>query len=263
MAEFVTSVSDVQDGVVVLRGYSLEDIMRQRSHTDGIFLSLIGRLPEPGERAVVDAVLNSLLDHGFVASTITAARYAASGNPQVVSAVAAGVLAAGSNTLSPEHSYRLLDEAAAARADQGLDYDDAATAVVQRYVDARRRVPGMGHPVHKSADFRADVLYELAEKHGVAGDAIWQSQAIHRAVAAVTGKNLPLNIDGALAAVGKDLGWSSEQTVCFALLSVLPGLMGHVVEELEQGKPLRYIHDGEYAGRPLTALPDAAGSVPA
>lgn len=171
--------------------------------------------------------------------------------------MAAGILAAGSNTLSPEHSYALLDEAAAVRREQGLDYDGAARVVVQRYKDAGRRVPGMGHPTHKVSDFRADVLYELADQQGLAGEAINQSRALQRAVAEITGKNLPLNIDGALAAVGIDLGWSCNQTVCFALLSVLPGLMGHVVEEIDQGRPLRYITDGEYVGPPMSVLPPA------
>jgi hypothetical protein len=45
------------------------------------------------------------------------------------------------------------------------------------------------------------------------------------------------------------------QTVAFALLSVLPGLMGHVVEEIETGKPLRYITSGEYVGDDVKPLP--------
>ncbi|HEY5840484.1 MAG TPA: citrate/2-methylcitrate synthase [Mycobacterium sp.] len=255
MPEFTTTVSEVLDGGVNLRGFSLEEIMRHRSYTDGAFLALIGRLPSAPERVVVNGVLSSLLDHGFVASTITAARYAASGNPQVVTSVAAGILAAGSNTLSPEDSYELLDTAATVRQDQGLDHDDAARVVVQRYKDAGRRVPGMGHPTHKVSDFRADVLYELADQQCLTGDAINQSRALQRAVVELTGRKLPLNIDGALAAVGMDLGWSSNQTVCFALLSVLPGLMGHVIEEIDQGRPLRYITDGEYTGAALSPLP--------
>jgi citrate synthase len=135
------------------------------------------------------------------------------------------------------------------------------TAVLEtRQTTCSAATPSMtDNSVHKSADFRATVLYEIAEEHGVAGDAIRQSQALQRAVVSVTGKKLPLNIDGALAAVGRDLGWSSDQTVCFALLSVLPGLMGHVIEELENGKPLRYIYDGDYVGPPLTSLPVESG----
>jgi glycerol-3-phosphate responsive antiterminator len=39
-----------------------------------------------------------------------------------------------------------------------------------------------------------------------------------------------------------------------AVLSVLPGLMGHVIEEITEGRPLRHITDGEYVGNSLTSL---------
>jgi hypothetical protein len=55
-----------------------------------------------------------------------------------------------------------------------------------------------------------------------------------------------------LAAIGRDLGLSANQTVAFAVLSVLPGLMAHVIEEIEIGRPLRYIQDGDYVGAPMT-----------
>lgn len=252
LPEFSTRVSDVREGVVVLRGHSLEEVMRGMTYTEGAFLSIVGRPPTRSERTVVDTVLNSLLDHGFVASTITAARYVASGNPQFVPAVAGGLLAAGSNTLSPEHSFELLEEAAVLRRERDVDVDVAAQELVARYVTARRRLPGFGHPVHKTGDFRADIVFEVARGEGLAGVGIRQYEALHRAFVAHTGKtNVPINIDGALAAVGADMGWTAHQTVAFAVLSVLPGLMGHVIEEIEDGKPLRHIRDGEYIGAPL------------
>lgn len=251
MAYFSTSVSEVTDGVVNLRGYSLAEVMRKATYTQGAFLSITGRLPTPAEARLVDGILNSLLDHGYVASTITAARYIASGNPQFIPAVAGGILAAGSNTLSPEHSFHLLDRTAELRGDGTLE--EGAELVVEEYAAARRRLPGFGHPTHKTSDFRADILFELAAELGLDGESIRQFQAIHRAFVAKTGKTtIPINIDGALAAIGRDLGWSANQTVAFAVLSVLPGLMGHVIEEIETGRPLRYIQDGDYVGEPLT-----------
>ncbi|GAB92364.1 citrate/2-methylcitrate synthase [Gordonia rhizosphera] len=255
MAEFLTSVSQVEAGQVLLRGFSLETVMRRLTYTEGAFLSIIGRLPTPAEARLSDAILTSLLDHGFVASTITAARYIASGNPQMIPATAGGLLAAGSNTLSPEHSYALLAHARSLREQRGLDIDGAADAIVAEYTSARKRLPGFGHPVHKSSDFRTDVVFEVAEELGLAGDGIAQYRALLRAFVAKTGKTgIPINIDGGLAAVGWDLGWTANQTVAFAVLSVLPGLMAHVVEEIDQGKPLRYILDGEYIGAPQQEL---------
>ncbi|GAA1515725.1 citrate/2-methylcitrate synthase [Nocardioides humi] len=256
MPTFHTRVSEVGPGSVNLRGYPLAEVMRELTYAEGAFLSIIGRLPTDAERRLVDVTLNSLLDHGYVASTITASRYIASGNPQFVPAVAGGLLAAGSNTLSPEHSYGLLRAAADLRAAEGLDFIGAAHRVVEGYVQERRRLPGFGHPVHKSSDFRADIVFEVAHELGLAGDGVRQFEALHQAFVALTGKqNIPINIDGALAAVGSDLGWSSDQTVAFALLSVLPGLMAHVIEEINEGVPLRYIEDGDYAGPPESPLP--------
>jgi citrate synthase len=264
MAEFRTKVSEVEAGSVRLRGYELEDVMRRLSYTEGAFLSIIGRLPSAGERRLCDAVLNSLLDHGFVAATITAARYIASGNPQMIPSTAGGLLAAGSNTLSPEHSYALLARARSIRTDQDVDIDEAARIIVAEYTATRKRLPGFGHPVHKSSDFRTDVVFDLAEELGLSGDGVAQYRALLREFVAQTGKTgIPINIDGGLAAIGWDMGWSANQTVAFAVLSVLPGLMAHVVEEIEEGKPLRYILDGEYVGeshRDLDeALPLSAG----
>lgn len=259
--EFTTEVSDVGEGVVVLRGYSLEEVMRRLTYTEGAFLSIIGRLPSAAETQLTDAILNSLLDHGFVASTITAARYIASGNPQFVPAVGGGLLAAGSNTLSPEHSYKMLARALELR--DACDGDDAqaAGALVDEFKNSGRRLSGFGHPIHKTSDFRADVLFALAEKLGLNGDGIAMYKAIDKAFVEKTGRTgIPINIDGALAAVGFDLGWSANQTVAFALLSVLPGLMGHVIEEIETGKPLRYIKDGEYVGASLAPLPEDYGT---
>jgi citrate synthase len=251
MAYFSTAVSQVTEGVVNLRGYSLADVMKDATYAQGAFLSITGRMPSRDETRLIDTILNSLLDHGYVASTITAARYIASGNPQFIPAVAGGILAAGSNTLSPEHSFHLLDHTAELRGDGTLE--EGAERVVDEYVSAKKRLPGFGHPTHKTSDFRADILFDRAAELGLDGESIGQFQAIDRAFRAKTGKtNIPINIDGALAAIGRDLGWSANQTVAFALLSVLPGLMAHVIEEIETGRPLRYIQDGDYVGDPLT-----------
>lgn len=263
MTSFQTAVSEVGAGRVNIRGCSQEEIMRRLDYAEGTFLTLVGRLPSPAEARLVNAMLLSLLDHGFVAATITAARYIASGNPQFVPAVAGGLLAAGANTLSPEHSCELIERARALREEGDLSDADAADRVVEELLDAGLRVPGLGHPVHRDGDFRATVLFELAEELELAGDATRLYLAIHAAFVARTGKTtIPINIDGCLACLGMDLGLSPRQTVSIALLGVLPGLMAHVDEEIEQGVPLRYITDGEYVGAPERPLTESVPTSP-
>jgi len=252
---FRTGISEVTDGVVNLRGYSLDDVMRTMDSAGGAFLCIFGRLPSPAEKALLNPILNSLLDHGFVASTISAARYVASGNPELVPAVAGGLLAAGSNTVSPQHSFEVLKEAARLRRERSLDFDQAAKEIVSGFRASGRRLPGFGHPTHKHSDFRATTLFEIATDCHAAGPGIKQFEAIHTALHQSSGKQLPINIDGALAAVGYDFGWTVRQTVALAILSVLPGIVAHAIEEIEDGRPLRHIA-GTYdvpAIRPLPA----------
>lgn len=247
--DFTTTVSDVREGAVILRGYSLEDVMTSCTYTEGAFLTIVGRLPGAAERRLLDAVLTSLLDHGFVASTVAAGRYIASGNPQLVPAVAGSLLAAGRNTVSPEHSFGLLQRAFELQAEHGWDATTAAAAVVDETLAAGARLPGFGHPTHKSGDFRATVIFELADELGLAGRACEMYQLVYQAMTVRSGKRgIPINIDGCMACVGYDLGLNANQVVSFALLSVLPGLMAHIIEEIDAGIPLRHITHGAYEG---------------
>ncbi|MGW4561216.1 citrate/2-methylcitrate synthase [Streptomyces sp. NPDC004561] len=109
-----------------------------------------------------------------------AARYIASGNPQFVPAVAGGVLAAGSNTVSPEHFDPLLRCAEEIRERDACYFDEAAATVVQEYMAAERRVPGFGHSAHKSSDFRADILFDAADKAGLTDKASLTGESVLR-----------------------------------------------------------------------------------
>lgn len=255
MSEFSTEISTVEPGRVLIRGYSHEEIIGKLPYAQATYLTMVGRLPTDDEGAVIDAMLTSLLDHGWVASTITAARYIASGNPQFIPAVAGGILAAGRNTLSPEHSFKLLDEVAEEREARSASTAEAARTVVAERVARRERIPGLGHPVHRVSDFRSNVLFALAKEHNVAGDSVEIIESVREATHEVTGRLLPINIDGCLAAIGRDLGLSANQVSGFAVLGVLPGLMAHVIEEIETGVPLRFIRDGQYTGPDYRPLP--------
>lgn len=257
MSVFRTAISDVEHGRVTIRGYSHQEIIGRLPYATATFLTIAGRLPSQAEARLLDAMLTSLLDHGFVAATVSAARYAASGNPQLVPAVAAGLLAAGENTLSPEHAYALIGEARELRAAHSWDDRRTAEAIVERSRRERRRLPGFGHPIHRDGDFRAIVLFDLAAELGLSGDAVALYRTIHEEFVRQTGRtSIPINIDGCLACLGMDLGLTAKQTVAIALLAVLPGLMAHVIEEIDEGVPLRFIGDGEYVGEPDRPLPD-------
>src|SRR6266498_560467 len=99
METWRTAIVDAGPDHIRVRGHDVLDLMRETTFTDLIFLLHHDRLPTPGERRLVDAILIGVADHGAGAPSCAAARLAASGNRQsLAAAVAAGVL-----TIGDEH----------------------------------------------------------------------------------------------------------------------------------------------------------------
>lgn len=256
--EWQTKISRVMEGKAIIHGYSHEALIGDHSYAEGVFLTLRGELPTKQEARMMDAMLMSLLDHGFVAASVLAARYCASGNPQLVPGTAAGLLTAGSNTISPQHSAEFLDNAVKMMRVENIMMEEAARRVVAKVRAERRRIPGLGHPTHKGDDFRARKLRTIAAECGLLGDKIKMFEAIHAEFLRSTGKQgICINVDGMLGAIMSEMGFRPMQMAAVALLAVLPGIMAHVIEEIEEGKPLRIVRDedNDYLGHPERPLP--------
>src|SRR6187455_2947779 len=166
-----TAIVDAGPDHIRVRGHDVLDLMRQATFTDHIFLLHHQRLPSPGERRLLDAILIGVADHGAGSPSCAAARLAASGNRQSLSAaVAAGVL-----TIGDEHGgagsncMELIATSLAAAARDGLTPQQAASRAVAEAVQSRQRLPGLGHRVH-TTDPRVAVLFEMARIEQVAGD---------------------------------------------------------------------------------------------
>ncbi len=244
---FRTEVSEATPGHTVLRGYEHRDLMRAASFVEMAFLVLTGRLPSPAEARVVEVMMTSILDHGFVSVTTTTGRYAASGNPQLVPAIAAGLLAAGTNTLSPQACSNFLKAVQASSEQQSVE--EAATAAVAATLAQGHRIPGLGHPIHRDTDYRADALFAAARQERIFGQWCQLLITVHQAYVTQTGRSHhPINIDGVLAAVGLDMGLTTLQTTALAIIGVVPGLAAHIIEEITTGSPLRYATDVQYVG---------------
>jgi citrate synthase len=227
--------------------------MREATFTDVIVLLHLGRLPSPGERRLLDALLIGVADHGAGAPSCAAARLAASGNrSSISSAIAAGVLAigddhggAGSNCM--ELIARSLESAKT----EGISPADAARRAVDEASRAKRRLPGLGHRVH-TTDPRVQALFELARAEGVGGDGIAFMEALE-AAARDRIKPLPMNIDGALAAILHDMGFTPAAGRFMFIIGRVAGLTAEVAEEYAREKPMRIKFTVEYDGPPPIA----------
>lgn len=260
-----TSVGHATPDAITVGGLDLADDVMGTMSLSGLAYRLVARRsPSDAELRLFDAVLVSLADHGLTPSAL-AARLTYTGAPEAIQgAVAAGLLGAGTVFLGVvEDTARFLTDillavpgaaspppGAAGTAPGGDDerrpdrYDEAdlreaaASAVAARRADGRR-VPGLGHPVHRVTDPRTPRLYGLAEELDLLGPHL-QLLALVADEQARIGRRLPVNGAGAAGAALADLGFDWRIIRGFALLARTAGLVGHLAEEIDRplGMPL-------------------------
>jgi citrate synthase len=98
-------------------------------------------------------------------------------------------------------------------------------------------------------DPRTTVLFAMAEQYGKMGQGVAFMRALQSAVAE-TIKPLPINVDGAIAAVLHDLGYPAEAAKLIFIVGRTAGLAAHVMEEYTRERPMRVRIPVVYDGPP-------------
>lgn len=235
-------ISHITDGKILIRGYPLTEIIENLSYTEALFLTLRGRLPSEKETKVMNALLCGIVDYQFINATAPAARFVASAFPESsIPGIAAGILAMGSYTVSPQDSAALINSTYDLMKRENLSQEEAARRVVKEYRDLKKRIPGLGHPVYNEVDPRAVALCQVAKEAGLWGEKSQLYEAIHDEFVKATGRPICINIDGMMACVGNEMGFDPLEIAGIAALSFACGIIAHVVEEIKEGVPLRVI----------------------
>lgn len=229
------------------KGWSIEELLTWGNHADVAFLMLSGRRPTAAESKLFNAVLIASADHGPTSPSTLAARVIASGNRRALeAAIAGGILAIGdSHGGAGEEAMQMLHEGLERLA--GGDRERVAADIVTAYVSSGRRLPGLGHRFHDK-DPRTAVLWELSAKAGLPQAPIELMVAIEVELAARMGRLLPVNVDGAIAAVLASMGFGPAVGRIAFVLGRCAGIATHALEELTRERPMRikfpYIYDG-------------------
>lgn len=253
-AEWQTAVSDADSRGILIRGYPIQELIGRVGFAEASFLVLRGRLPTAQERPMFEALLCGILDYAK-SPAVEAARVVASASGQLMPAGAAGLLSIGSRIASPQDAGEFLRDAWARRDREGSSLEALAEEMVAHTRAARRRIPGLGHPTAAS-DPRAERLRGLAREHGWEGEGVRFYDLVRAALQRQAGRDLPINIDGMLAAILDAMGFTPLQMAAVAALSFLPGILAQAIEELERGATPRLIPDAafRYTGPPLRYL---------
>ncbi len=232
-----TAITDIGPGKIRVRGYAITDIMEKLSYAEAVYLILKGELPSKAEAELMNAVLVSSLDHGSSPPSVLGTRTVVSGGNSLNAAIAGGVLVIGdTHGGAIEQSARIMQEWVAKN--EGADAAAVASKLVDWLTENKRRMPGFGHRLH-NVDPRTLKLFEIAARHGYSGKHIELCKAIESALAEKLGKKLPINVDGAIAAVISDMGFDWRLGKGFFIISRVPGLLAHAYEEMTRERPMR------------------------
>lgn len=247
-----TAITKIQPNEIAMRGYRVEELMGQVPFAHVVFLLLKGDLPSREQGILMDAMLVSSIDHGATPPSALAARTVASGGASLTAAVAAGITAINRyHGGAIEGCMRVLLEAVERKRASGNDTTGAASEIVDEYRAAKRRIPGYGHRVH-TEDPRSVRLFALADDLGVAGEYVEMAHAIRGAMKDSMGRDLPMNVDGAIATMLCEMDFPPEMSNGIFAISRSGGLVAHVYEEQTRMRPMRRIDPvaHEYDGPP-------------
>lgn len=223
---------------ITLLGHDLSsELLGQITFGELAYWLVTKRRPTQGQRAMFEAVLVALADHGFTPTAIASRVTYLSAPDSIQGALAAGLLGGGSRFLGvTENSAVFLNEALGDLDEVPTDeagWDAVAEELVRATKASGQFVPGLGHPVHKNGDPRTPVLMNLATEHDQFGPHLELFAAIGRTHEVVLGRNLPLNGAGVCGAVLADIDLPLGVMRGFALLARCAGLLGHLAEEME------------------------------
>ena len=235
-----TAIAAADAAGVNVRGRDLVgDLMGRLTFTEFFYLLMTGREPSADQRFFLDLLLVAIAEHGLV-PTAVAARMTYDAAPESLQgAIAAGILGAGTVVLgTAELCGRALTEAIS-RVDAGADPAKAVEAVVADIRTRGEKMPGFGHPLHKPVDPRAERILALAKERRVARRHVVLAREFAPAVERAWGRQLPMNVSMAIAAVLLDLDFPGAMVKAVPLLARTAGLLAHLAEEQE--RPIGFI----------------------
>src|SRR5437667_12520864 len=255
-----TALTSIAPNRILIRGFPLDEMMGRLSFADAVYLLLMGELPTPAIGRMLNAVLVSSLDHGVTPPSTLAARNVATSGAPLKDCVAAGILAFGPHHGGDiESCMRFLDSGLTLMR-SGRTLQQSADTIVAECVEQNLVPPGFGHRFH-SRDPRAARLFQMALELELEGEHVRMLRAAERAMDARKeqyGREIPVNVDGAIAAICADLGFAYDLGNAVFLISRLPGLIAHAHEERSRQPAMRQIDpkDHDYDGAAERRLPE-------
>ena len=238
-AWWATQIIEMEPGMIRYRGYAIEELIGEVTFAQMIWLLLRGELPGRDQAELLDIALMSAVDHGPQAPSIAIARMAATCGVGLNNAMASAVNVLGDVHGGAGEQAIEFYQSVAERRKAGADLATAVAAELDAFfAQGGRFLPGFGHRFHP-IDPRAPRLLEMVDRYAgkgaVSGDFAAIARSIEDRLAALKGKRIPMNIDGATAVIYAELGFPPALARGLFCLSRSVGILAHAWEETGSG----------------------------
>ena len=206
----------------------VNDLLGKRTFSEVMFMQIMGREARAVDMRIMDAVLITLMEHGFTPSAIATRMVYMSAPENLQGAVASGLMAVGSQFVGTMENNALILE----QLTQAADPKALALDIVTKIRAAREHLPGFGHHLHKPDDPRTVKLLQIADSEPeLPGHYIKALRLLGQTVDQVYGKHITINATGATAALLGEIGVPPNLMRGFAVISRAAGLVSHIAEE--------------------------------
>jgi citrate synthase len=252
-----SKITKVEPNCLLTRGYRQDDLIGNVPYPHVVYLLWKGELPSREHGKMIDSIFTACVDHGMTPPSAIVARAVASGGVPLPAAVAAGILSIGEvHGGAIEKGAKILQDGINLMKKENKTIEDVAKILVTEAKKQNERIPGFGHRIHTS-DPRTKRLFSLARELNIAGDHVVLSESMEVELGRSSGKKLPINVDGAIAAIISDMGLDWRLGKAFFLIGRVAGLTAQVYEEQTEQKPMRKMFplECEYDGPPERNIP--------
>jgi citrate synthase len=240
--QWSSAITKVEPNKLSIRGYALDNLIGKASYAQMVYLLLKGEMPLENVGKLIEAILVSSVDHGTTPPSVLSALTVASTGAPLNASVAAGILSISKfHGGAIEDCMIVLESAIDIKNEKLISFTDAAKEIIQNYRYEKKRLSGFGHRLHTN-DPRTHKLFSLADELGIAGDYCKMANTFVAQLKEITGKDLPLNVDGAIAALLCEMEFDPVLANGFFMIARIPGLIAHIYEEKTKQKPMRKIH---------------------